>query len=509
MLASRLGDDPIGESRAAQLVGRALAALDARGSRRVRAATWIMLGLGAPMALWSRDIPALVVTAAILLVTRLATTRSRDARLPLVLALHSAGALLSWEFQMAGPTRSLFFIATALTVAYNASSVVWRGALAGLVLHVAVSVTNTRLPALALFVVGAVTFALVAAEWAASSRHRVIRNARRRSVLELRQGEIVEQLGRAHLTERRLVDMAANLRETQDALRRDIEKRKELTEQLASAMMRAEDANRAKSAFLARMSHELRTPLNSVIGFSSLLLRTSRARLEAKELEFLERIKSNGTHLLTLINDILDLSKIEAGRMQLEVMPVGINQLVRECVAMLEPQARPGVQLRMELPDDEHVIDTDGSRLRQVLINLAGNALKFTNSGSVTVALRLNGLGVPERLEVIDTGVGIPENRQQAIFEPFEQADNSTARSHGGTGLGLAICRQLCALMGMRLSLVSQPGRGSTFTVELHVRAPGASESITGGIRRPASGHHSTSAVTAPTAGHVPREIAV
>ena len=478
---SRFATDTIEAERSQQLIARALGVLSARGARRLRLAIWALLAIAAASALWAGEFIPLGLTMLVAASTLAGREHRISDRVVLVLALQLAAALVSFELRAAGSTRFLFFIATALSVAYSEVILVWTGAVVGVAAQVVATVL-TPTPAmgtavgLALFALGGLLFTLVAADWASSMRRRVVRSARRRWILEERQRETGQRLSRAQLTERRLVDMAANLREAQDVLKRDVQKRKDMADQLALAMVRAEDANKAKSAFLARMSHELRTPLNSVIGFSSLLLRTTRARLEDKELGFLERIKSNGAHLLTLINDILDLSKIEAGRMQVEVMPVPLGALIRDCVAMLEPQARPGVQLLVDLPPEEHTVSTDGARLRQVVINLAGNALKFTATGSVTVALRLSALGVPDRLEVIDTGIGIPAERQAAIFEPFEQGDNSTARSHGGTGLGLAICRQLCALMGMHLTLTSAPGTGSTFSVVFYPESPSALE---------------------------------
>jgi signal transduction histidine kinase/DNA-binding response OmpR family regulator/CHASE3 domain sensor protein len=234
----------------------------------------------------------------------------------------------------------------------------------------------------------------------------------------------------------------------------------------------AEEANRAKSAFLATMSHELRTPLNSVIGFANLLRRNRGGNFGPQDLQFLDRIRDNGTHLLNLINDILDVSKIEAGRMEVRPVPTDLGPLVRETLAQLEGQQRERhVVLRSEIPDGLLPVEVDPNRFRQVLINLVGNALKFTEAGSVTLRVVADPRGLPLALDVIDTGVGIPPERLEAIFEAFTQAEASTERRFGGTGLGLTISRQLLRLMGADLSVTSAVGQGSTFRIAFPVSA--------------------------------------
>jgi CheY-like chemotaxis protein len=227
----------------------------------------------------------------------------------------------------------------------------------------------------------------------------------------------------------------------------------------------AEGANRAKSQFLANMSHELRTPLNSVIGFTNILLKNKQGGLTPKELGFLERVLANGRHLLSLINEVLDLAKIEAGRMELEITEVDPAELVASTVAQLEGQARERqVTLGWEGPEGLPPMDTDEAKLRQVIINLVGNALKFSQGGAVTVRI-LEEDGRVGAIAVEDNGVGIPPERLEAIFEAFQQADGSTAREYGGTGLGLAISRSICQLLGYDLEVDSEVGKGSTFTI--------------------------------------------
>jgi PAS domain S-box-containing protein len=249
---------------------------------------------------------------------------------------------------------------------------------------------------------------------------------------------------------------------------RDISARRRAELELIVARDAAEAASRAKSDFLARMSHELRTPLNSIIGFANVLRKNKQGDRTPEELSYLQRIAANGLHLLGVINDILDISKIEAGRMTLEVGPVMLDTLVRETLEELEGQVRGGdVQLRADIPSELRSMQTDAVRMKQVLINLIGNALKFTERGAVVVAIEADSEGYPRRLQVRDSGIGIPQDRLDAIFNVFEQAESMTSRRYGGSGLGLAISRSLCELMGHRLDVESVEGEGTTMTIRL------------------------------------------
>jgi PAS domain S-box-containing protein len=248
----------------------------------------------------------------------------------------------------------------------------------------------------------------------------------------------------------------------------DVTERRQHEARLTQARDAAEAASRAKSDFLSRMSHELRTPLNSVIGFANVLKKNKEGRLNADELAFIDRIVANGQHLLTLVNNVLDIAKVEAGRLTVTQGLIAVDELARDVVAQLEGQPRaPGVQLRAEVTGDMAPIETDGVLLRQVLINLTGNAIRFTHAGSVVVSAIAGDDGMPREIRVADSGIGIPKERLGAIFEPFEQADAATHRSYGGTGLGLSISKAICDALGFRLTVRSEEGAGSCFTVHL------------------------------------------
>lgn len=258
-------------------------------------------------------------------------------------------------------------------------------------------------------------------------------------------------------------DVSERTTAARDLIMRLEEQSVELDEQ----RRRAQAASRSKSEFLSRMSHELRTPLNSVMGFTNVLLKRVGRPIGDLEKDYLERIRKNGMHLLALINDILDLARIEQGKMDIRLGDVDLAALVHETVDQLGDRVRGrDVRLGAEVPAGMGPVRADEVRLRQVLINLVGNALKFTETGEVVVRVRASGDGtIPQRLEVTDTGPGIASERLDRIFEAFEQAEGGAARRHGGTGLGLAISRSLCVLMDFRLTVDSTEGEGSTFTV--------------------------------------------
>lgn len=267
-------------------------------------------------------------------------------------------------------------------------------------------------------------------------------------------------------TVRAIVGSDNSIKEYQ-ATGRDITDLKNAYAILLRTKEEAEQANRAKSDFLARMSHELRTPLNSVIGFASLLIKNKENNLSGRDINFLNRILSNGKHLLDLINQILDLSKIESGRLDVDENTVYLNQLVWDIVEQMEDQIRAKrIDLYSDIPESLAPIKTDEGKFRQILINLIGNAIKYTEKGSIMVRIVMDEHSrLPIRLDVLDTGIGISAERLPSIFEPFKQGDSTTSRIYGGTGLGLAISKSLCQLLGYRLEAESHLGEGSCFRI--------------------------------------------
>jgi signal transduction histidine kinase/ActR/RegA family two-component response regulator len=266
-------------------------------------------------------------------------------------------------------------------------------------------------------------------------------------------------------------EMALRLKDATGQLR-------EYSRSLEAARDEALAASLAKSLFLANMSHEIRTPLNAVIGMTELTLQSP---LDPEQHENLSTVMEAGEFLLAVIDDILDFSKIESGKMELSPHVFDCRTLVRSVVSLFSARAEKlGIDLVLDMHEDTPAfIETDANRLRQVLVNLVGNAIKFTKNGSIRIAVRPEGpLQTKDiarlQFEIRDTGIGIPEGKQASIFNAFEQADNSHTRDYGGTGLGLAISRQLVALLGGSLSVTSAVGQGSTF--RFAIVAPASSE---------------------------------
>ena len=277
---------------------------------------------------------------------------------------------------------------------------------------------------------------------------------------------------------------------------------------LARAQGELQRASTYKSEFLANMSHELRTPLNSSLILAKLLAENRDSNLTAEQVKFAETIYSAGNDLLILINDILDLSKIEAGKLDVRPEEISLSRLAEELADVFRPVAQDkGIAFSTSLDAGvPATMVTDPTRLQQVLKNLLSNALKFTERGGVSLRVRREGARLA--FEVKDTGIGIPSEQHEVIFEAFRQADGTTNRKYGGTGLGLSISRDLSRLLGGELTLESAPGRGSTFTL-VAARLPARCSEVPAPrsrrARPGASASRARAAQPAPAAPSVPR----
>ncbi|HLU50411.1 MAG TPA: ATP-binding protein, partial [Planctomycetota bacterium] len=242
-------------------------------------------------------------------------------------------------------------------------------------------------------------------------------------------------------------------------------------EQLRRQKIQLEEASRLKSQFLANVSHELRTPLHAIIGYTDLLLRTTDAK--AAIVEKLQRVDANANHLLKIINDLLDIARIESGKMLLDLADFEIDGLVAEILQEMEPViARATLKVTHEIPPNLPVLHSDRKKVKQILLNLLANALKFTPEGFVRIDAECSVSGEELSVSVADTGIGIDAQDLRRIFDDFSQLETKVARPQGGTGLGLAICRRLADSLGGRIAVVSKLGLGSTFTLTIPFQAP-------------------------------------
>ncbi len=265
------------------------------------------------------------------------------------------------------------------------------------------------------------------------------------------------------LAEAALHDSRAQLKDHRDRLEDEVRER---TRELAIAKDRAEAADRIKSAFLATMSHELRTPLNSIVGFTGILLQGMAGPLTDEQRKQLGMVQGSARHLHALINDVLDISKIEAGQLEIVVAQVAMSEVVTSVVQTIKPLAeRKGIAVRTEIAAEVGTLESDRRRLEQVLLNLVNNGVKFTERGEVVIRCALDGEWLVTA--VSDTGIGIAAADLGTLFVPFQQLDAGLSRAHEGTGLGLSISQRLVELLGGTISVASEPGVGSTFSFRL------------------------------------------
>ena len=274
---------------------------------------------------------------------------------------------------------------------------------------------------------------------------------------------------RDHQLQRAQEELESRVEERTSELQDEILERKRIEQDLLAAKQAAEESNRAKSAFLANMSHELRTPLNAVIGYSEMLREDAEVRSDDSAIADLKKIEKAGRHLLSLINDVLDLSKIEAGRIDLHIEPVPVDNLIREVVATVEPLARRNGNQLIVRPNYQDTVTVDAMKFRQSLLNLLSNACKFTENGAVELEVERKQERESDWVEwsFRDTGIGIAPEDVRKLFQAFSQLDSSTTRRFGGTGLGLAISQRFCQMMGGIIGVKSVLGQGSEFTIRL------------------------------------------
>jgi signal transduction histidine kinase len=365
-------------------------------------------------------------------------------------------------------------VALVLTAAFVPAAVIWPE----------IFVTVPFVAGFALFSLGSLTLAVVVSLWLARTLQQPIDvlSVAVHDIARSRQFDaalpVVPPVGELQALRQAVEDLLSAMRDAQVDAREheeEITERYQVEQQLMVAKNAAEEASRAKSAFVANMSHELRTPLNAIIGYSEMLQEDAADLGYVQAVPDLEKIQIAGRHLLGLINDILDLSKIEAGKMTLCVEPFDVTTLITDVVGTAQPLvAAHRNQLQLEISSDAGRMVSDATKLRQVLLNLLSNAAKFTDRGRITISVARDtrdGCGWIV-IRVKDTGIGMTAEQASRLFEDFMQADTSTTRRYGGTGLGLAISQRFCRMMGGVITAESEPARGSTFIVSVPADAP-------------------------------------
>ncbi len=288
-----------------------------------------------------------------------------------------------------------------------------------------------------------------------------------------------DELGRLAAAFNKMTESLGKITASRDELDREVAERKRAeedvkryAEQLEQANIHLQEVDRLKSVFLASMSHELRTPLNSIIGFTGIILQGMSGEVNEEQRKQLTMVKNSASHLLSLINDVLDISRIEAGKVELTVEEFSLNDVVREVVETLSSAAsEKGLELLTEVPEGI-TLSSDRRRIKQVLMNLASNAVKFTDQGSVKIAARVPGDGNLE-IRVVDTGIGIKQEDMDKLFQPFQRIDVSLTERYEGTGLGLYLSKKLLALLGGDIWAESEYGRGSEFAFTIPLRYEG------------------------------------
>ena len=319
--------------------------------------------------------------------------------------------------------------------------------------------TATSNPGRLLYLAGAVIIFLLCLLVFATAR----RQAGLKETIQERTHALQNELAARQRTEEQVRRLHEELQRHAEELELRVAER---TAELAVARDQAEVADRMKSAFLATMSHELRTPLNSIIGFTGIILQGLTGPLNPEQNKQLDMVRSSARHLLALINDVLDISKIEAGELKVALAPFDLRATIERSVATIRPFAESKrLALRLEISPTIGELVSDARRVEQILLNLLNNALKFTEQGEVFLSADV--VGATVRVRITDTGIGIWPEDLANLFRPFQQVESGLSRSHEGTGLGLVICRRLAGLLGGEIQVQSEPGKGSTFTVIL------------------------------------------